>query len=127
MAIVQHYTAVNAEPMLDGVTMRVVIGPKEGAPVFNMRIFEVQSGKSTPFHKHWWEHEVYILEGSAVLKLETGTIPLTQGTAILVTRNEMHQFVNTGSGVMRFMCLVPQEWLEGVDRSCCGEAGSVCC
>lgn len=114
MAIVQNYLAVQSEPMLDGVTMRVVIGPNEGAPVFNMRIFEVQPGKSTPFHRHWWEHEVFILEGSAILKLEENDIPVSPGTAILVNRNEKHQFINIGETVMKFMCLVPQEWLENL-------------
>lgn len=114
MAIVQNYLAVQPEPMLDGVTMRVVIGPNEGAPVFNMRIFEVQPGKSTPFHRHWWEHEVFILEGSAILKLEENDIPVSPGTAILVNRNEKHQFINIGETVMKFMCLVPQEWLENL-------------
>ncbi len=127
MAKVQHYSDVHPEPMLEGVTMRVVIGPAEGAPVFNMRIFEVQPGRATPFHQHWWEHEVYILEGTAVLKLEKSETPLVPGTAILVERNEKHQFVNTGTGVMRFMCLVPQDWLEHMDRDSCGGSGTVCC
>jgi hypothetical protein len=28
----------------------------------------------------------------------------------------MHQFQNTGDDVLRFICLVPQEWLGGVQK-----------
>jgi hypothetical protein len=33
---------------------------------------------------------------------------------VLVEGNEMHQFRNTGEGVLRFICLIPHMWLEGV-------------
>ena len=112
MALVRHFTETEAKPVLEGVKMRMVIGPDQGAPVFNMRVFDVQPGAATPFHSHWWEHEVFILEGSGDLKLTGEKIPLAPGSAILVERNEQHQFVNTGPGILRFMCLVPQEWLE---------------
>jgi mannose-6-phosphate isomerase-like protein (cupin superfamily) len=32
---------------------------------------------------------------------------------ILVPGNEMHQFRNTGPGVLRFICLIPHMSLEG--------------
>jgi quercetin dioxygenase-like cupin family protein len=125
MAVVRSFTDAEAKPVLDGVSMRMVIGPDQGAPVFNMRIFDVQPGAATPFHQHWWEHEVFVLEGTANLKLHDKLVPLKSGSAVLVGRNEMHQFVNSGNTLFRFMCLVPQEWLENLRSSqntdlCCG-------
>lgn len=103
---------IEAREMLEGVTMRMVIGPAEGAPHFNMRIFDVQPGAATPHHSHWWEHEVYILSGKGVVRDHNGDHPIESGMAVLVPGTEKHQFVNTGTDVLRFMCLVPQEWLE---------------
>jgi quercetin dioxygenase-like cupin family protein len=124
MALVRNFQDAELKPVLDGVAMRMVIGPDQGAPFFNMRIFEVQPNSATPYHQHWWEHEVFVLEGTGVLKLQTGEVPLQHGTAILVAGNELHQFVNTGSLLFRFMCLVPQEWLENVTH---GAARDLCC
>lgn len=104
--------SVKPVQMLEGVTMRMVIGPDQGAPHFNLRVFEVEPGASTPYHSHWWEHEVYILAGEGVVKSQTGEKPIKPGDAILVPGGETHQFINTGTEILRFICLVPQEWLK---------------
>lgn len=103
---------IDSQEMLEGVTMRMAIGPDQGATHFNMRIFDLQPGASTPHHSHWWEHEVYVMAGKGIVKDETGEKAIEAGMALLVPGGEKHQFVNTGDGVLRFMCLVPQEWLE---------------
>jgi hypothetical protein len=38
-----------------------------------------------------------------------GARPVAAGTFALVEPNEEHQFENTGDGVMKFLCLVPNE------------------
>jgi quercetin dioxygenase-like cupin family protein len=113
---VRDFRDVEAQPVLEGVTMRVVIGPEEGAPFFNMRLFEVQPGRASPHHSHWWEHEVFVLSGQGVVKTAEGDIAIEHGSTVLVPGGEMHQFQNTGDGVLRFLCLVPQDWLAGVER-----------
>ncbi|MGB3976612.1 MAG: cupin domain-containing protein [bacterium] len=106
--------SVKPVKMLEGVTMRLVIGPDQGAPHFNLRIFEVQPEASTPFHSHWWEHEVFILAGNGVVRNQTEEKSIKPGDAILVPGGEIHQFINTGTEILRFICLVPQEWLKSV-------------
>jgi quercetin dioxygenase-like cupin family protein len=102
--------------MKPGVTMRVVVGPEQNAPFFNMRVFEVQPGCSTPHHSHWWEHEVFILSGTGIVRTAEGERNLTEGTVVFIPGGEKHQFMNTGSGILRFICVVPQKWLEQIDR-----------
>jgi quercetin dioxygenase-like cupin family protein len=114
MIQVRDFRDVEAQPALDGVTMRVVIGPEEGAPIFNMRVFEVQAGRSTPHHSHWWEHEVFVLSGEGIVKTEQGELPLSHASTVFVPGGDLHQFRNTGDDVLRFICLVPQEWLHEV-------------
>jgi quercetin dioxygenase-like cupin family protein len=125
MAIIKHFEAIQAKPMLDGVTMRLVIGPDQGAPFFNMRIFDLKPGSATPHHKHWWEHEVYILEGQGIVKTESGDTLISAGYTVFVPGEELHQFVNTSDTVFRFICLVPQEWMENVKGQ--EKAHDMCC
>ena len=115
MVQVKHYTDVLEQQAegLEGVTVRWVITEEDGAPHFAMRVFDVQAGRATPYHRHWWEHEVYVLEGEGVAVQEDGETPIGAGSVILVPGNEMHRFRNTGSGVLRFICLIPHMSLEG--------------
>jgi quercetin dioxygenase-like cupin family protein len=112
MIQVRNFQEVEAQPAAEGVTMRVAIGPDEGAPFFNMRIFEVQPEYATPHHSHWWEHEIFVLAGHGELKTEQGDVPVSYGSTVFVPGGEMHQLRNTGSDILRFICLVPQEWLH---------------
>lgn len=116
MIQVRDFRDVEAQAALDGVTMRVVIGPDQGAPHFNMRVFEVLPGHASPYHSHWWEHEVFVLAGQGVAKTEQGKVPIGPGSTVFVPGGEMHQFQNTGDELLRFLCLVPQEWLQGVKK-----------
>jgi quercetin dioxygenase-like cupin family protein len=109
---VRDFRDVEAQPALEGVTMRVVIGPEEGAPFFNMRVFEVQPGHASPHHSHWWEHEVFVLSGQGIVKTDEGDQPIRHGDTVFVPGGDMHQFHNTGDDVLRFICLIPQEWLH---------------
>lgn len=116
MIQVRDFRDVEAQPEVDGVTMRVVIGPEEGAPFFNMRVFEVQPGHASPHHSHWWEHEVFVLSGQGVVKTDHGEVSIGHGSTVFVPGGDMHQFRNTGDDLLRFICLIPQDWLGEVEK-----------
>jgi quercetin dioxygenase-like cupin family protein len=117
---VKHWMDVPEQPAegVEGVTVRWVIAEGDGAPHFAMRIFDIQPGSASPYHHHWWEHEVYILGGHGVAVYGDGSsrgeTPVGPGSVILVEGGEMHQFRNTGEDVLRFICLIPHMWLEGL-------------
>jgi len=117
MIQIHDFQEVEAQTVGEGVTMRVVMGPEQGAPNFTMRVFEVQPGRASPLHSHWWEHEVFVLSGQGVLNTGRAETPICHGSTVFVPGGERHQFRNTGEGVLRFICVVPQEWLEGVSSS----------
>jgi quercetin dioxygenase-like cupin family protein len=94
-------------------TIRQLITAETGAPTFAMRLFEVEPGGHTPMHGHAWEHEVFILEGSGELREPRGAHLFEAGEAVFVLPGETHQFVNTGSALLRFLCLIP------VEEACC--------
>ena len=110
--LVRNYRDVEPIPYGEGVEKRVVIGPREGAPTFVMRIFDGPPGASTPSHSHDWEHEVFLLAGEAVAVTEQGETRLKAEDAVFVPPGEKHCFTNKGQGLCRFMCLVP---LRGED------------
>ena len=116
MIQIRESQEVGARPVGEGVTMRVVIGPDQGAPYFTMRVFEVQPGCATPLHSHWWEHEVFVLSGQGAVNTGREETPIAHGIAVFVPGGERHQFRNTGPDLLRFICVVPQDWLEGVQK-----------
>lgn len=88
-------------------TIRWLIKKEDGAPNFAMRLFEMQPGGHTPYHSHPWEHEVFVLEGSGNINTESGPRAFKAEDVILVLPDEKHQFCNTGSQTLRFICLIP--------------------
>ncbi len=110
--LVRNLDKVESSPAYEGIKKRVVIGPKQGAPTFVMRVFDLASGMSTPYHTHDWEHEVFVLAGKGLAVDEHGETPVAPGDAVFVPPTERHCFKNPSGEVFRFMCLVP---LRGED------------
>ena len=92
-------------------TIRRIISEADDAHVV-FRIVELQPGKSTPLHAHWWEHGLYILAGSGVIRTLDAEYPVTEGHTVFVPGNETHQFVNAGSEMLRYLCVVPHPKTE---------------
>lgn len=91
----------------EGITFRMLIGGEQGAPNFYMRQFTVAPGGHTPRHSHAWEHEVYVLAGRGAVWGPDGETPLAAGDCVFVPPYEEHQFLCTGGGELKFLCLVP--------------------
>jgi quercetin dioxygenase-like cupin family protein len=87
--------------------MRMLVGPEDGARNFHMRHFEVAVGGHTPHHSHDYEHEILILGGEGIAQSAQGERSFKARDVIWVPANEMHQFRNTGSVPLEFICLIP--------------------
>lgn len=111
---VQHYKMVTPisveaiERAAEGVTMRRVISEVDGATNFTMDIFEIQTGGHSGFHTHPWEHEVFVIRGQGVVAGAEGETPFKEGNVIFVAPEEPHQFRNSGSSPVEFVCLIPR-------------------
>jgi len=124
MKIVSNYRSVAADTEIPGVALRTVISPQD-APRFSMRVFEVAPGGSTPFHSHWWEHEVFILDGRGRVRGPDGERDLAPEDVVYVPGGEDHCFINTGQGLFRFICVIPHtpepaQTSAGEDAPKCG-------
>jgi quercetin dioxygenase-like cupin family protein len=110
---VKHYTQVPAKefgPEAPGAAIRVLLSDEQdGAPVYKMRMIEIQVKGYSPLHSHPYEHENYILEGEGEVEINGQHYPLEPGLVVLVPANALHQYRNTGSTLFRFLCSIPNE------------------
>ena len=108
---VVHYEQIESAPVETeeavGCRIRCLIGEADGAPSFTMRQFEIAPGGRTPRHSHAHEHEVFVLEGTGVVMEGETEHALRPGTVVFVPPKAPHQFRNTGSGALKFLCLIP--------------------
>ena len=108
--IVKHAMEVPADTVGDGakgVNIRWLIAEDDGAPNFYMRLLEIEPGGHTPDHEHAWEHEVFALEGDGAVLTADGPTSISAGDAVFMPSGERHSFENTGTAVMRMLCLIP--------------------
>lgn len=112
MPVIKRITEVAAVDVSNGkdtvgVTKRLLLGPKDGAPTFAVRLFSLAPGGHTPAHAHPYEHGVLVLQGEGEVLSETGASPIGPGTVVLVRPHEFHGFRNTGQEKLEFLCIVP--------------------
>jgi len=93
-----------------GAFRQVPIGKADGAPNFSIRVFTVEPGGHTPHHSHKSEHLNYVISGQGEAVEGEIPRPVRQGDFVLVMPNEQHQYRNTGSQPLVFMCMVPSEY-----------------
>jgi quercetin dioxygenase-like cupin family protein len=102
-----------------GATVRVLIGPQDGAPNFVTRLFEILPGGRIPCHRHdVIEHEQVVLGGAMVIGLEGAEQEVAAGDCLLIPAGVAHWYENRGQSPVRFLCTIPHtddyqtEWLE---------------
>ena len=93
-----------------GCRMRLAISPRDGAPNFAMRAFEIASGGHTPLHKHPFEHEVYVIDGWGTVWRDGKEVPIKPGDVLYIPADEQHQFTNAGDKPFQFICLIPAKF-----------------
>ncbi|NLO12058.1 MAG: cupin domain-containing protein [Candidatus Cloacimonetes bacterium] len=92
-----------------GAKIRWLVGQKDGAPNFALRLFEVEPGGHTPHHVHEWEHEMYVLSGQGKIVTDRGEFVFGPDDAMYVDPNMRHSFHNTGDELLRFLCIIPHD------------------
>jgi len=104
---VKDYREVPSEPGgSEGLTVRWVINASQGATNFAMRVFELDPGRETPFHKHENEHEALVLGGSGEIETDEGTAKLMEGSAVFIPAQESHRYRNSGNEVLSFIAVI---------------------
>ena len=105
----RDYQDVTQEQVSDGITIRWVIGKPEAAPNFAMRVIEFEPDAIFDRHQHPFEHEIFVLEGSGVAQGPEGDTAMRPGVALYIPPDELHGYRNTGTGPLRFICVIPHQ------------------
>jgi len=95
--------------LVQGVHMKVLVGPQDGWSDHVMRVFDVEVGGHTPHHQHPWPHINYIIAGTGDLMIDGVHHTITAGSYGYVPQDTIHQFKNVGDEPLRFICIVPKE------------------
>ncbi len=110
-----HYDKVSSvEAELEGakgIKVRVPISAGDGAPNFTMRVFNFLPEGHTPYHRHNYEQETFILAGSGRLLFEGGSRSLETGSVVFAEEGEWHGYV-ADEGGMEMLCVVPNKAYE---------------
>ncbi|MBN1996780.1 cupin domain-containing protein [candidate division KSB1 bacterium] len=108
-----HYSKIPINtfgPEAPGTSLRVLISDKQdGAPVYNLRMIEIESCGYTPKHQHDWEHENFVVEGHGQVFIKDTWYDLGPGSVVFVPPGVLHQYKNTGEQPLKFLCGIPTE------------------
>ncbi|OJV66351.1 MAG: cupin [Clostridiales bacterium 38-18] len=96
-------------PEAKNAAMKVLVSPKEGWDGYVMRVIELENEGYSPKHQHNWPHINYVIEGNGTLLIGDTLHELKPGSYAYVPANTLHQFSNVGEGMLKFICIVPEE------------------
>jgi quercetin dioxygenase-like cupin family protein len=102
-------------PKMEGaskVSKQVPVSKRDGAPLFSFRVFTLEPGGHTPYHRHPNEHVNYVIEGNGAIVTESGEERrIEKGDFILILPDEKHQYRNKSTQTpLVFICAVPKEY-----------------
>jgi quercetin dioxygenase-like cupin family protein len=112
-----HYSAVEAQTVADGAkgaTIRWLIDDThDDAPVYALRLVELEPGGHSPHHGHPYEHENFVVEGTGRVLIDGIWHDLKSGDVVFVPPNADHQYANAGDTPFKFLCGIPVPRLRG--------------
>ncbi|AEJ19141.1 cupin domain-containing protein [Gracilinema caldarium] len=110
--MVRHESEITPLPMqgkeIEGVMKQILIGPRDGYEGY-LRVFTVAPGGHTPYHQHPWWHANYVLSGEGIVHIDGKDYPVRAGSVAYIEGGKSHNFANTGTAPLKFICLVPPE------------------
>jgi len=113
---VVHYSDVSAQEFGDtapGTSIRWLIDDDhDDAPVYALRMIEVDPGGHTPRHSHPYEHENFVVEGQGRVLVNGEWQILKPGHVVFVPANMEHTYENTGDTTFKFLCGIPVKRLR---------------
>lgn len=111
-AKVVHYTEIPAQVIGEnapGASIRWLINKEnDGAPVFALRLVELQPDGKSLRHTHAYEHENFVVEGKGRVFIEDRWFDLSVGDVAFIPPGVLHQFINAGDSSFKFLCGIPE-------------------
>jgi len=94
-----------------GIYKQIPLSKKDGVPTFSFRVFTIEPGGHTPFHRHAFEHMNYVISGEGILVADDREREIREGDFALVLPGEKHQYKNSSENQnLVIICAVPREY-----------------
>jgi quercetin dioxygenase-like cupin family protein len=93
-------------PGVRGAKIRWLIGEREGAKEFAMRVVTLEKGGEIPLHAHSVTHQQFILNGTGAVLSEEGETEVGPGDFVFVPADEKHGLRNTGDEDFELICCI---------------------
>ena len=93
-------------PERPGVTVQRFISRRDKSNNLELRYFELETGTTSNFESHNYEHAVLILRGRGTVRLGEQIHPIKFGDVIFISADEIHQFLAAANEPLGFMCAV---------------------
>lgn len=90
-----------------------LIGKAEGAQNFAVRYYQIAPGGFSRKEQHAYDHGVLVLQGGGEVLIEASTQEISKGDLVYIPPDVLHQFKNTGSGPLGFICVIPAQRKKG--------------
>lgn len=103
----------------DDTLIREVLHPKnEGVPMsYSLAHAELAPGKASLPHRLLERSEVYIiLEGEGTAYVDGQAASLKTGDVLFIPAGAEQYLENTGSGIVRFLCIVDPAWSKDTEE-----------
>jgi quercetin dioxygenase-like cupin family protein len=101
-------------PEMEGaknIYKQVPLSRQDGIPTFSFRVFTIEPGGHTPFHRHAFEHMNYVISGEGILVADDEGREIREGDFALVLPGEKHQYKNSSKNQnLVIICAVPKEY-----------------
>ena len=84
-----------------------MITSEMGAENFELRYIEIPKRGKSSYGSHPHEHAVFIIKGKGRIEGKDYNQELVPMTAVFVSGDEEHQWINEGEDTFGFICVVP--------------------
>lgn len=120
-AIVKKVAEVEEQEIAAGTaaSTRVLLGPDDGVPNFAMRKFSMGEGGGMPLHTNTVEHEQYVLQGRARIRIGETDHEVGPEDVLYIPAGAPHSYTVL-EAPFEFLCMVPnlEDKLEILEPSC---------
>jgi len=91
---------------MQGVSVRWLIGPADGAANFAIRYFEIEPGGWTSLDQHAHDHGVFVLRGQGLVILDQTEYQVAEGDVVYIAPHKVHQLRNVTEEPFGFLCVI---------------------
>lgn len=88
---------------IPGIAHRTLAGAEHGLTNLAVWFQRIDAGGATPPHRHDCEEVVIVQQGEGTLLVNGAEQRFKAGDTLILPRNELHQILNTGAGVLQLL------------------------